>query len=446
MCLHIQDIEANEEPEQIDVRIRKIIHDGSDRFFSRHKRKDGQILEVEVSKHYVETLGERIFAFVRDITERKHTEIALRESESRFRQLANSLPQLVWTCQPDGPCDFLSQQWLSYTGVPEAQQLGYGWLDQLHPDDRTPSVNAWQVAAASGTDFHVEFRIRRHDGEYRWFDTQAVRLLDSKGRNVKWFGSNTDITDRKQAEQQIRQLNADLEQRVIQRTYELQAANADLEAFSYSVSHDLRAPLRAIDGFSAILREEYADKLDAEGQRLFRIVGDNAKKMGQLIDDILAFSRAGRIELQLIELDMNAMANLVWQEMEVQRAGRSIEFRLADLPVVRGDPAAIRQVLQNILSNAVKFTAGCAPAIIEVSGRREMTEIIYSVKDNGVGFDMQYAAKLFGLFQRLHGMEEFEGTGVGLSIVKRFVTKHGGRVWAEGRVGEGATFFFSLPT
>jgi light-regulated signal transduction histidine kinase (bacteriophytochrome) len=219
----------------------------------------------------------------------------------------------------------------------------------------------------------------------------------------------------------------------------------DLEGFCYSVSHDLRAPLRAIDGFSAILREDYTERLDAEGQRLLQVVSDNAQKMGQLIDDILAFSRAGRRELQIVDLDMRALAAEAWQGLEAQWHGRAIDLRLADLQPCQGDAAALRQVWQNLLGNAVKFTRQRTPARIEVGSRREGAESLYYVRDNGAGFDQAYAGKLFGLFQRLHGMDEFEGTGVGLAIVKRYVVKLGGRVWAEGQADAGACFWFSLP-
>jgi light-regulated signal transduction histidine kinase (bacteriophytochrome) len=230
-----------------------------------------------------------------------------------------------------------------------------------------------------------------------------------------------------------------------QRTTQLEATNADLESFSYSVSHDLRAPLRAIDGYCAIIAKDYADQLDDEGRRLFGIVRENAMRMGQLIEDILAFSRAGRRELKAATLDMDTLAQEVWRGLEPQRTGRNVEFRCTGLPATFGDPGAIRQALQNLLSNALKFSGGRDPAVIEVAGRREKAENVYCVRDNGVGFDMAYVDKLFVLFQRLHGMVEFEGTGVGLAIVKRVIAKHGGRVWAQGKLGEGATFWFTLP-
>lgn len=239
--------------------------------------------------------------------------------------------------------------------------------------------------------------------------------------------------------------NANLEERVRQRTADLARANKELEAFSYSVSHDLRAPLRAIDGFSRMLEEDYRDRLDDEGCRLLHVVRTNAQRMGDLIDDILEFSRMGRLDLATREVDMDGLAREVANELQAAAAGRDLNFAIHQLPPTHGDTAMIRQVLVNLLANAVKFTRARSPAVVEVGGSAGEEENVYYVKDNGAGFDMQYVDKLFGVFERLHAREQFDGTGIGLAIVKRIIERHGGRVWAEARVDAGATFHFSLP-
>jgi light-regulated signal transduction histidine kinase (bacteriophytochrome) len=244
-----------------------------------------------------------------------------------------------------------------------------------------------------------------------------------------------------EVEARVQQRTAELSQR----TAALETANHDLENFSYSVSHDLRAPLRAIDGFIAMLLDEHAEQLDAEGRRMFGVVSDNARKMGHLIDDILAFSRAGRLELDPIPVDMQVMVKEVWAGLLESVPDRTIELKLDDLPASRCDPRALRQVWQNLLANAIKFTRDRNPAIIHVAATDEGEFIRYTVADNGVGFNADYAGKLFVLFQRLHGMDEFEGTGVGLAIVKRLIQKHGGQILASGILDQGATFSFTLP-
>lgn len=235
----------------------------------------------------------------------------------------------------------------------------------------------------------------------------------------------------------LTELNAQLETRVEERTREL-------EAFSYTVSHDLRAPLRAIDGFSKILVEDYEDKLDDEGRRLLEVVRGNATRMGQLIDDILEFSRMGRSEMAAASIDMESLVRSIYKDLESSVADRKITLEIAALPAARGDRAMIRQVFENLLTNAIKFTRLRESAMIEISATATKDECVYCVKDNGVGFDMHYVDKLFNVFERLHSTHEFEGTGIGLAIVKRIVTRHGGRVWAESRVGEWTAIYFSL--
>ncbi|MFZ3018148.1 MAG: PAS domain S-box protein [Gallionella sp.] len=278
------------------------------------------------------------------------------------------------------------------------------------------------------------------------YTRSEVRLLEELAGDMA-FGIMVlrDRIERRRAEDEIRTLNLELEQRVAERTAQLEAANKELEAFSYSVSHDLRTPLRAIDGFSHILQEDYADKLDAEGLRILNVVRDNTVRMGQLIDDILKFSRAGRLELTRIEIDMEKMARDVFDELQPVVDEDKLQLEIDHLPPAQGDRAMMHQVFVNLLSNAIKFSRFREPARIRVGASIEGDEVIYYVRDNGTGFDMQYADKLFGVFQRLHGVAEFEGTGIGLAIVKRIVTRHGGRVWAEGKIDQGATMYFALP-
>ena len=265
-------------------------------------------------------------------------------------------------------------------------------------------------------------------------DTTIVPFVGKDGKPEKYLAIRAVITERKRAEESLRQ-----------RTTQLEDANKELEAFSYSVSHDLRAPLRAIDGFANALAEACAPRLDDEGRRLLSVIQGNARQMGQLIDDLLAFSRAGRQGMTRTGVDMASLAKSVAEELLAGERGRNVALSVGDLPPATGDRALLRQVVFNLLANALKFTRGRGETVIEVAGEAGAGEAVYWVRDNGAGFDMRYAGKLFQVFQRLHSTQEFEGTGVGLALVHRIVTRHGGRVWAEGKVGEGACFRWALP-
>ncbi|MCL4503924.1 MAG: ATP-binding protein [Deltaproteobacteria bacterium] len=254
-----------------------------------------------------------------------------------------------------------------------------------------------------------------------------------------------EIKLRRQVEEKVRGLNEELEARVQERTSQLQAANRELEAFSYSVSHDLKAPIRAIDGFSRILLSEHAAQLDAEGRRLLKVICTNTRIMGQLIDDLLGLSHLGRKPMRKTLFNLAALSRQVFKSLKVMARKRRIQLIIKDLPPAYGDLSLITQVLVNLLTNAIKFTRPKKNAIIEVGGWIKGMEKVYYVKDNGIGFDERYAHQLFGAFQRLHGSEEYEGTGIGLAIVHRIIQRHGGRVWAEGKVNQGAGFYFTLP-
>lgn len=497
------------------------------------------------------------------------------QDESWYQQIVESLPQLVWASAPDGSANYASKQLLAYLGVKQEDVEGDGWGNSLHPDDRASAHAAWRAAIVSRTEYRTEFRMRRHDGVYRWFEARAIPLYASDGTVVQWFGANTDIheqremrealrseklrlekmaaaspqllhsvhstpdghvtfpyvspafvklfgisaeklavdgfallslyhpddmpavqrsveesaknlapwrhewrvrvpgrgevwieghsmpvlepdgsvtwhgslndiTERKNAEQQIKTLNAELEQRVRLRTSELEAANRELEAFSYSVSHDLREPLRAMSGFSRALVEDFGDQLPAQARRYVDSIVGGAARMGRLIDDLLAFSRLARKPLRVRTVDTKALVDECLDAL-LSAEARETEIAVGALSPCQADPALLRQVFVNLLSNALKYSRNRdKPRVVVDCKTGDAGETIYFVRDNGAGFDMRYAGKLFGVFQRLHRKDEFEGTGVGLAIVQRIVTRHGGRVWADSEPDRGATFSFTL--
>lgn len=376
----------------------------------------------------------------------------LRESELRLRTLVETIPDLVWLKDPQGVFLSCNPQFERLYGASEAEIVG-------KTDDAFVSREIADFfrrhdrrAMASGGPIRNEEWLTFADGGYRGlFETVKTPMLDGSGNVIGVLGVARDISERKAAEDALRatrdeihRLNAELEARVRERTQQLEAASLDLESFSYSVSHDLRTPLRAIDGYAALLAEEYEPHFDAEALRLFARIRENAQRMGRLIDGILDFSRAGRVSLALADLEMASLAREAWQGLEPRWQGRAVELRIHELPQAAGDAVAVRQIFENLLGNALKFTRSREPARIEVGGQRVGEEVAFFVRDNGEGYDPAFATNLFGLFHRLHRPEEVEGTGVGLAIVKRFVEKLGGRVWTEGRPGEGATFWFTL--
>lgn len=318
-------------------------------------------------------------------------------------------------------------------------------INYYAPEARPVIQEAVNRAITTGNGWNLELPFITAKGNQLW--VRAIGNVEFKdGKTVRVYGTFQDITEQKKTRDHIKQLNEELEERVVERTAQLEYANKELESFSYSVSHDLRAPLRSINGYANALIEDYAPKLDDDGKRMLGIVINSARRMGQLIDDLLAFSRLGRQTLSKIEINMDDFVKQIMDELIGEENGRDIVYEIKPMGKVLADTAMIRQVWINLLSNALKYSQKKEKSIIEVgilSNNGEQKT--FYVQDNGAGFDMAYRNKLFGVFQRLHKVSEFEGTGVGLALTKRIIDKHGGQIWAEAKLDKGATFYFSLP-
>jgi PAS domain S-box-containing protein len=423
----------------------------------QYKRKDSKVIwgALTVTANFSHD-GKFLYnlAIVEDISARKHAEEELLENKAYLDAALASMADAVFISDKTGKFILFNEAFATFHRFPDKESCSKQFSDYpdilnvFLPNGEEAPVDRWAVSRALSGEVAVneEYIVQRKDTGEKWIGSYNFGpIRDSNGEIMGSVVVGRDITHLKDNENKIRSLNETLEQRVEERTAQLKAVNKELEAFSYSVSHDLRAPLRSINGFTQILMEEYAPKIDSEGSRICDIIMQSSKKMGVLIDDLLAFSRLSRSEMTTSEINMRDLITLSYNDLIVHGFNKKIELNIGDICDSEGDPNMIKQVWTNLLSNAIKYSSKNDLIKIDINCHKADGINTYSIKDNGVGFDMEFKEKLFGVFQRLHSVADFEGTGVGLAIVQRIVIRHGGSVWAKGEVGTGAEFYFSLP-
>jgi PAS domain S-box-containing protein len=380
---------------------------------------------------------------VEEITERLEAQRRLEQSESQFRTLAQALPNIVWTARADGSTEYFNKAWYDITGRDEAQSLGDEWIDVIHPEDRARTMRTWRRAVETGTTYEIEYRFRLHDGSYRWFLGRGISQRDAEGRILQWFGTSTDIDDqRRQAEV--------LETLVRERTDALERSNKELEQFAYVASHDLQEPLRKIQAFGDRLQTRFESTLGDQGREYLDRIMVSATRMRSLIDDLLTFSRVSTTSRGFQKVNLDRIAREVIQDLEGSILQENAVVEVGTLPRLDADPLQMRQLLQNLLGNAIKFRkpeesphVRVEAELVDLSDGQRWCKL--AVIDQGIGFEPEYADRIFQVFQRLHGRQQYAGTGVGLAICKKIAERHGGRIEARGRPGQGATFLVYLP-
>ncbi len=354
---------------------------------------------------------------------------ALREVErerQRFHFMAESMPQKIFTATPSGEVDYMNRQWVEYTGLPFDEMKNWGWTKFVHPDDLEPSLLIWRQSLASGAPLRLEQRFRRSDGKYRWHLSRVQAMRDAGGQITMWIGSNTDIHEQKEREEELRR------------------ANEDLRQFAYSASHDLQEPIRNVAVYSELVARRYAAVLDSEGLQFLEFLREGGRRLARLVSDLLAYTTASMAELSDAPVDSSAVLQSALASLAEAIRENQATVTYDALPKIGMGAAHLYQVFQNLIGNALKYR-GPDPPCIHVSAARADEVWRFSVKDNGIGIDPQYSEKIFGLFKRLHHDRTLSGTGIGLAICQRVVERYGGRIWVESEPGKGATFHFTVP-
>lgn len=421
---------------------------GSDR------RVEAQAARVDESRRLLAAAEQARLALVDLLESQQQLERELREREQHFRTLADQGTALIWTAGLDMGCDYFNLPWLNFTGRTLDQELGSGWTEGVHSEDIERCLLTYKAAFAARRSFSMEYRLRAADGRYRWIRDDGSPRHDSQGGFIGFIGYCYDISDMKENEFRMRRFHAELERRVAERTADLAAANRELATFTYSVSHDLKAPLRGIDGYSRMLQLVHGDLLDDGARDLVARIRHGVGQMNQLIHDLLAYCHLEQRQVRPVPVDL---LDLVRRTIELRCADEPLVRSRIDLQVapeveaagvlsVRADADGLAMALRNLLDNALKFSARSASPRVTVRVSSTAGDCaMLSVEDNGIGFDMQYHDRIFEIFQRLERVEAYPGTGIGLAIVRKAMQRMGGRVWAEGTPGRGATFFLELP-
>ncbi|HET7898957.1 MAG TPA: PAS domain-containing protein, partial [Flavisolibacter sp.] len=456
-----------EEKEKVSQSLQEAINSGMKEWIARFRfqKADGSYAVI-LDKGTVLTDNNgtpyRMVGAMIDITETENAAQLLQEKNNELQALIDEfqfvtdfMPQMVWSTRPDGYHDFFNEQWYNYTGLSFEQTKDQGWSLVVHPDDFDRTWKTWQHSLQTGEIYDIEYRLRRYDGKYRWFLGRALPMRDDQGNIIKWFGTCTDIHDQRMA-------SDILEQKVRERTYELQKANAELEAsntellqFASVASHDLKEPLRKIHMFGNLIKERYLNNNDAAGEYMQRIITSSAR-MTRLINDLLDFTRIS-VNSEFELTDLNLVIEEVLSDLEIAVKEKDAKIEVGSLPKAEVIPGQIRQVLQNLVSNALKFSKKNEQPLIRVSSEivadcridassaPEGNYFRLTIADNGIGFDNQYAEKIFTIFQRLHSREKYEGTGIGLAIARKIIERHNGLIAADSKEGEGTCFILVLP-